>query len=79
MSKRQYDRIMSYIEAGKSEGAALMTGGGRPKAEELQGGFFIAHGPSFRRGHEFAEVEFRNEKPFLKARKRAIKRRERGV
>ena len=33
---------MSYIEAGKSEGAALMTGGGRPKAEELQGGFFIA-------------------------------------
>ena len=42
VSKRQYDRIMSYIEAGKSEGAALMTGGGRPKAEELQGGFFIA-------------------------------------
>jgi aldehyde dehydrogenase (NAD+) len=29
VSKEQYDRIMGYIDAGKKEGAQLLTGGGR--------------------------------------------------
>lgn len=41
VSKRQYDRVMSYIDAGKSQGATLMTGGGKPKAEDLANGFFV--------------------------------------
>ncbi len=39
ISKRQQDRVMSYIEIGKSEGATLIAGGNaRP---DLGGGFFI--------------------------------------
>src|SRR5207248_6643922 len=30
ISKVQYDRILGYIEAGRKEGARLVTGGGRP-------------------------------------------------
>src|SRR4029453_6897984 len=31
VSKRQQDRVMGYIEKGKTEGARLVTGGGIPK------------------------------------------------
>lgn len=41
VSRRQYDRVMTYIESGKDEGANLLTGGERPQAEELKNGFFI--------------------------------------
>lgn len=40
VSDAQYRKVMSYIEAGKSAGAALVTGGGRP--EGLDRGYFIA-------------------------------------
>ncbi|WP_026363105.1 aldehyde dehydrogenase family protein [Methylopila sp. M107] len=42
VSQRQFDRVMSFIEAGKSEGAELLTGGGKPKDSSLDRGFFIA-------------------------------------
>ena len=41
VSKKQYDRIMAFIESGKSEGAKLLTGGGPPKDRALRNGFFI--------------------------------------
>ena len=41
VSEKQFKRVMSYIESGRNEGAKLLTGGGRPAAPELQGGFFI--------------------------------------
>ncbi|MEJ2865885.1 aldehyde dehydrogenase [Actinomycetospora flava] len=37
--QRQRDRVESYIEIGKSEGATLATGGGRPR--DLERGWFI--------------------------------------
>jgi betaine-aldehyde dehydrogenase len=37
--RRHYERIMMYIEAGKSEGATLVTGGGRPAA--FNKGFYV--------------------------------------
>lgn len=39
VSKRQQDRVLSYIEKGKQEGARLVTGGGVPK--HLSKGFFV--------------------------------------
>lgn len=41
ISRRQYDRIMEYIDRGKKEGAALLCGGAAPSAPELAKGFFI--------------------------------------
>jgi betaine-aldehyde dehydrogenase len=41
VSEKQFKRVMGYIEAGRKEGARLMTGGDRPAAPELQDGFFI--------------------------------------
>lgn len=41
VSERQYDRVNSYIDAGVSDGASLMTGGKRPDAPELANGFFV--------------------------------------
>ncbi len=37
--ERQRDRVLSYIDIGKSEGATLATGGGRPK--DIDRGWFI--------------------------------------
>jgi aldehyde dehydrogenase (NAD+) len=37
--KRQLDRVMGYIEKGRSEGAKLATGGGRPK--DINRGYYI--------------------------------------
>jgi betaine-aldehyde dehydrogenase len=42
VSQRQFERILGFIEAGKRQGAQLLTGGGRPAAPELANGFFIA-------------------------------------
>ena len=41
ISKAQLDRVMDYNESAKSEGARLVTGGGRPKDPALAAGFYI--------------------------------------
>jgi acyl-CoA reductase-like NAD-dependent aldehyde dehydrogenase len=45
--KRQYDKVMGYLQRGKSEGAAVITGGGRPR--NLPVGYFIE--PTLFSGH----------------------------
>ncbi|MBM3569800.1 MAG: aldehyde dehydrogenase family protein [Alphaproteobacteria bacterium] len=42
VSRRQFERIMGFIESGKSQGAKLLTGGAKPTAPALANGFFIA-------------------------------------
>jgi betaine-aldehyde dehydrogenase len=42
VSERQFDRIMGFIDSAKSEGAKLLTGGGRPDDPVLRRGLFIA-------------------------------------
>jgi betaine-aldehyde dehydrogenase len=42
VSERQFDRIMGFIDSAKSEGAKLLTGGGRPAEPALHRGLFIA-------------------------------------
>jgi aldehyde dehydrogenase (NAD+) len=39
IAKRQLDRVCGYIERGRSEGATLVTGGGRP--QDLSKGWYI--------------------------------------
>jgi betaine-aldehyde dehydrogenase len=41
VTKTQFDRIMSFIESAKQEGAKLICGGGRPSDPRLANGFFI--------------------------------------
>src|SRR6476619_3784856 len=41
VSKKQFDRVMTFIESAKSEGAQLITGGGPPADPALKNGFFI--------------------------------------
>lgn len=41
ITREHYDRVMSYIESGKREGAKLVTGGGHAKGEGLEDGYFI--------------------------------------
>jgi betaine-aldehyde dehydrogenase len=40
-SKAQFDRVMSYIESAKQEGAELISGGGRPSDPALANGLYI--------------------------------------
>jgi acyl-CoA reductase-like NAD-dependent aldehyde dehydrogenase len=40
-SKRQYDKVLSYIGAGREDGARLVTGGQRPEGEEFARGYWI--------------------------------------
>ena len=40
VSREHYDRVLSYIDLGRDEGAQLLAGGGRP--EGIDRGFFIA-------------------------------------
>lgn len=40
VSKAQYDKVISFIEAGKKAGARLLTGGGRPVGQDK--GYFIS-------------------------------------
>ena len=41
ISKAQFDRVMSYIESAKQEGASLIAGGGPPADPALKNGFYI--------------------------------------
>jgi len=41
VSRAQFDRVMEYIAAAKSEGARLVHGGGPPSEAALQHGFFV--------------------------------------
>lgn len=40
VSEGQYKKVLSYIQAGKDEGATLLTGGGRPS--HISAGYFVA-------------------------------------
>ncbi len=42
VSERQHERVMGFIAAGRSEGAKLLTGGGKPADSSLHRGLFIA-------------------------------------
>ncbi|MDH7795059.1 MULTISPECIES: aldehyde dehydrogenase family protein [unclassified Beijerinckia] len=37
----QYKKVLSYIEIGRSEGAKLLLGGGRPKGEQFKRGYWV--------------------------------------
>ncbi|NRA20398.1 MAG: aldehyde dehydrogenase [Oceanospirillaceae bacterium] len=41
VSKEQFDKILSYIEIGKNEGAEVLTGGGVESVSDLDNGFYI--------------------------------------
>jgi betaine-aldehyde dehydrogenase len=41
ISRRHYDRVMSFIHAGRDEGARLLRGGGHAPGEELKHGYFV--------------------------------------
>ena len=41
ISKAQFDKVMSYIEIAKKDGARLMTGGKASDDPKLKGGFFV--------------------------------------
>ena len=41
VSRRQHERVLGFIEAGKSGGARILTGGGRPSAPELADGNYV--------------------------------------
>ena len=40
-SKRQFDRVLHYIEAGKHDGAKLVAGGNRPKGNGFARGYWV--------------------------------------
>jgi acyl-CoA reductase-like NAD-dependent aldehyde dehydrogenase len=40
--RQQHERILEYIEIGRSDGAAVITGGGPPEDGELKDGLFVA-------------------------------------
>jgi aldehyde dehydrogenase (NAD+)/betaine-aldehyde dehydrogenase len=40
-SKRHYERVVSMVESGKSEGAKLMTGGKRPAGADFRRGYWL--------------------------------------
>jgi betaine-aldehyde dehydrogenase len=42
VSKRQYERILGFIESAKEDGAECLTGGGPPEDEELRKGLFVS-------------------------------------
>jgi betaine-aldehyde dehydrogenase len=41
VSKVQYERVLGYIEAGKQDGARLLSGGKRPSDPYLAKGFYV--------------------------------------
>lgn len=41
VSRAQHEKVLGYIEAGKAEGATLRCGGGVPRLQGLEGGFFV--------------------------------------
>ncbi|MGH2453126.1 MAG: aldehyde dehydrogenase family protein, partial [bacterium] len=42
ISKEQYEKVLTYIEAGKQEGALLLAGGGPPEDPRLRRGYFVS-------------------------------------
>ncbi|WP_039797667.1 acetaldehyde dehydrogenase ExaC [Nocardia araoensis] len=40
-SNDQFEKIMSYIDIGRQEGAEVLTGGGPRKVEEFPGGYYV--------------------------------------
>ena len=40
-SREQFDKILSYMEIGRGEGAKMLLGGGPAKVSGLEGGFYI--------------------------------------
>jgi betaine-aldehyde dehydrogenase len=64
VSRRQYERVMRYIEDGKMEGAKLVRGGGHAPGEALKRGYFIdvtifdavSHGMTIEREEIFGPV-----------------------
>ncbi len=41
ISRRQQERVLGYIQAGKKQGAVLLTGGSVPDTPEFRQGFFV--------------------------------------
>ncbi|WP_274629726.1 betaine-aldehyde dehydrogenase [Arvimicrobium flavum] len=41
ISKAQHEKVLAYIETGKSEGATLVCGGNVPSLQGFEGGFFV--------------------------------------
>lgn len=41
ISEQQLERVLGYVEQGRSQGATLVAGGGRADGESLTGGFFV--------------------------------------
>src|SRR5688572_17064365 len=41
ISREHMDKVLSYIEAGKTAGATVVIGGERPSEPSLEGGFFV--------------------------------------
>lgn len=41
VSKTQHDRVMSFIQSAKEEGARVVCGGGVPSDDNLRGGYYI--------------------------------------
>jgi betaine-aldehyde dehydrogenase len=41
INRRQYDRIMGYIQSGKDEGARVLRGGGHVAGATLESGYFV--------------------------------------
>jgi betaine-aldehyde dehydrogenase len=41
VSRAQHEKVLGYIETGKAEGATLRCGGGVPRLQGLEGGFFV--------------------------------------
>ncbi len=40
--KPQYEKVMAYLDTARDEGAAVVTGGGKPDRADLSDGYFIA-------------------------------------
>jgi betaine-aldehyde dehydrogenase len=40
-SKRQYEKVLHYVAAGKEDGARLLVGGKRPKGSQFERGYWI--------------------------------------
>jgi aldehyde dehydrogenase len=54
-SNDQYEKILSYIEIGKQEGAEVLTGGAKTSLnDELEGGYYIQ--PTILKGHNKMRV-----------------------
>jgi betaine-aldehyde dehydrogenase len=41
INAQQHEKVIGYIEIGKAEGATLACGGGVPRLQGLEGGFFV--------------------------------------